>query len=185
MPTAQVIPVRRRMDHAPVAQRIRRALWRGVVVASVAVAGLSAALWAGSGVFGSIGIFSLGQGTSLHFSRGTADVRHFYAYNIAAPIPKDQWHTTALSRGWVNPPGQPPWTLPMFEFSSGNVAGIGMSSSGGSISPASYWLLRVPLWATMLPGVLAATWIAVNWDPGREQRRRGFAVAPAPRGTPA
>jgi hypothetical protein len=47
------------------------------------------------------------------------------------------------------------------------------------VYPARYWLLHVPLWATMLPGALAAAWLTVHWERRwreRQARRRGFEV---------
>ena len=158
----------------------RRRLARWLAFASLALAVLSAALWAASGVFGSVGIYSIGDGTSLRFARGSIQVHHFYDCDIAPPVPQDRWHTTAISRGWVVPVDGPRWTLPMFAFSGGNVSGI--AARDGLVSPARYWLLRVPLWALMLPGFFAAAWLAVTWDPARQDRRRGFDVAAADSG---
>jgi hypothetical protein len=133
-------------------------LARSVVVFALALAAASAVLWVASVAGGSIGLFSLGSDTSVRFERGTAQFRHVYEYDFAPPVPADQWHTVARSRGWVVPVGGTS-VGPNFAFSSGHVLGItGTPNSGraATVSPARYWLLHVPLWATMLPGVLAA-----------------------------
>jgi hypothetical protein len=154
---------------------------RCVVTVALALAAVSVVLWVASVAGSSIGLFSLGSDTSVRFERGRAEFRHVYDHDFAPPVPAPQWHTAALSRGWVVPTGGPS-TVPNFAFSSGHVIGItGTPNSGlaATVSPARYWLLYVPLWATMLPGIVAATWIVVRWERHRQERaarRRGFEV---------
>lgn len=156
-----------------------------VVIGALALAAASAVLWATSGLAGSVGLFSLGSDTSVCFVHGTAEFRHVYEHGFAAPVPSAQWHTVALGRGWVTPAGGTP-AVPRFGFSAGHVLGITgtpNSGRGGVVYPARYWLLHVPLWATMLPGALAAAWLVVRWERRmreRAARRRGFEVLAGP-----
>jgi hypothetical protein len=146
----------------------------------VLLTGLCALLWLGS-TFRSIGIFGLGPDHSLRFRAGSAHVEGYYAYNIAPGIPEAQWHTTAMRRGWTTTT-RPPWSIPMFHYSTGHVAGIGIMTTPGSnmIYPANYWTLDVPLWALMIPGMIVGPWLAARWqrsDPTRQPR--GFEIEPA------
>jgi hypothetical protein len=156
-------------------------LGRCVMILAMVIAAASAAQWVASVRGGSIGLFSLGSDTSVWFERGTAEFRHVYEYDFAPPVPADQWHAVARSRGWVVPVGGTS-VVPTFAFSTGHVTGItGTPNSGraATVSPARYWLLHVPLWATMLPGALAAAWVARRWEHRRRERqarRRGFEV---------
>jgi hypothetical protein len=163
--------------------RLFRLKWlvRSIVIFALALAAASAVLWAASVVGGSVGLFSLGSDTSVQFVRGTAELRHVYEYDFAPPVPAPQWHSAALSRGWVVPTGAAS-AVPNFAFSTGHVIGITATPNSGlaaTVSPARYWLLHVPLWATMLPGALAAAWVARRWEHRRRERqarRRGFEV---------
>src|SRR4051794_34228365 len=78
-------------------------LARFAVLSCFAMAAVSIVLWIASSRR-SIGIFSLGSSIDLRVLYGVADVRHFYEYDFAPPVPADQWHFTAVSRGWVLPP---------------------------------------------------------------------------------
>ncbi len=138
---------------------------------------LCALLWIGS-TFRSIGIFSLGDGLSLRFTGGRAHFERYYAYNIAAPVPEQQWFNVATSRGWTTT-ARPLWSFPMFHYSSGHVAGIMSTPGSNMIYPANYWMLDVPLWAVMIPGMIVGPWLAVRWrrsDPTRPPR--GFEIEP-------
>jgi hypothetical protein len=111
----------------------------------------------------------------------------FYEYDIAPPVPESQWHTTAVARGWVVP-AERRSAVPKFAFSSGHVSGISgtpNSGRGGAVSPARYWLLHVPLWATMLPGMVAGAWLALRWRRARLERPRGFLVLTGASSPPA
>ena len=149
-------------------------------VIAIALAVLCACLWAASAL-SSVGMFSLGNGTSLRFTRGVAEVRHFYAYDVAPPVPQRLWHDFAVARGWTAPqfPGvrlTPPW----FHFSTGHVAGVtGTPSSrqSATVSPANYWLMRVPLWVFILPGFVIGTLRFVAWRDSRQDRSQGFEVS--------
>lgn len=147
-------------------------LGRSAVIGALALAALSGFLWVAPLLFGPIGIISLGSGTNLRLGRGEAEIRHIYEYDIAPPVPTDQWFATAVSRGWVNPPYRQ-ITVPRFGFSSGHVLGVG---GRDATSPARYWLLYVPLWVTMLPGIVIGAWLVARWRRKRQERRRGFAV---------
>jgi hypothetical protein len=152
-----------------------------LLIIALTLAALSAVLWFASVARGPIGLFSLGADTSVSFERGTAEVRHVYEYDVAPPVPTAEWHAVAMSRGWTIPVNRPS-VVPRFAYSGGHVIGMGgMSTSGGgaTVSPARYWLLHVPLWATMLPGLFAAAWLVFRWDRRRQDgaaRRRGFEV---------
>jgi hypothetical protein len=166
-------------------EHVKRLLSQIAVLACLALAAVSAALWVASSTRGSIGIFSLGWSTDLRFERGEAQLRHVYEYDIAPPVPADQWHATAISRGWVAPPSRQ-GRFPSFAFSSGHVLGQS-GPSAAAASPARYWLLYVPLWATILPGILSGAWTGARWARRRQERRRGFAVvtdSKVPQGPP-
>ena len=164
--------------------RLRNAVARAAATSAVVLALVCGGLWLVSYAV-SVGRFSLGSGTSLRFANGVAEVSHYYAYDIAPPVPRQQWHDTAVARGWTIPtsPGGR-FRPPTFHFSTGHVAGVaGPPGPGGVslVSPANYWLLRVPLWALMIPGLIAgALRLARRYAP-RHDRRQGFEVtAPRP-----
>lgn len=140
---------------------------------------VSGLLWVGSTLTRSIGIFGLGRDDSLRFRAGCATFERVYAHKIGPGVPEPQWHATAVSRGWTTP-GRSPWSFPMFHFSSGHVVGIMSTPGSNIIYPANYWNLDVPLWAIMIPGMIAGPWLAVRWrrsDPTRQPR--GFEIGPA------
>ena len=155
-----------------------------LIIIALALATLSGFLWFASVAHGPVGLFSLGGETSVTFERGTAEFRHVYEYDVAPSVPSAEWHTVAMSRGWTLPVDSPS-VVPRFAYSSGHVIGMGgspTSGGGATVSPARYWLLRVPLWATMLPSLLATTWLVVRWERRRQERaarRRGFEVLAA------
>lgn len=123
------------------------------IVLSVAVF----AVWVWSH-FVSIGLLSFGDDTSVKIWKGVAEVRQIYAYNIDAPIPEAEWHDQAIARGWTVPP---PPKYPVFEYSSGRVIGqSGERYPPGTIVPAEYRLLRIPLW--VIPAVLLLPWLVVR-----------------------
>lgn len=135
------------------------------------------AVWTPSFFTRSIGIFSLGQGTSIRISGGVAELDHVYEYDAAPPVRESTWHTTAMARGWRVPSYPMVPFVPWFSFSRG-VKGIAQIQSDGEplVSPARYWLLRVPLWFTMLPGVAFAIAWTVACSRRRSPEPRGFAV---------
>ena len=149
---------------------------------AVVAALLFSSLWLSS-CARSVGSFGLGGDTSLRFTNGVAEVRHFYAYDVAPPVPGAQWHDVAVARGWTTPrfPGGR-LAPPAFHFSDGHVAGVtGTPNSGRSatVSPANYWLMRVPLWPFMVPGLLVGVWRLVTRHDARGDGRPGFQVLPA------
>ncbi len=155
---------------------LRRVAARSFVIGALVLSGVSAGLWIANVVLGPI-MISLGTDTNVRFWHGEAQFRHYYEYDVAPPIPNDQWHATAVSRGWVIPPERHPARpvlVPNFAFSSGHVGG--MSFGGLTVTPARYWLLHVPLWATILPGLVTGAWLAARWRERRAARRRGFGV---------
>jgi hypothetical protein len=150
---------------------------------AVMVAVSCAGLW-GLSCVTSVGMFTLGNGTSLRFTNGVAEVRHFYAYDVAPPVPRALWHDFAVAHGWTTPntPGGR-FAPPAFRFSAGHVAGVtGTPSSGrgATVSPANYWLMRVPLWPLIVPGLLVGAWRLAAWHHARRRSPRGFEVRPAP-----
>lgn len=152
---------------------------RWITVESIAVgclglAGVLVVLWFAS-LQTSIGIFSLGWDTSMRIARGVIEVRHTYAYNIAPPVPETQWHTSATARGGIAVP--PMGDVPMISFSSGHVVGYG-STEHGPITPANYWLLRIPLWLLIIPPGVLGWWLILKWRQKRHGARRGFEVQP-------
>src|SRR4051794_33074592 len=86
---------------------LRAMIVRSTLLGLVAVAALSGVLWMTPLANYRIGIISLGSSTELFIRNGVAEVRHRYEYDIAPPVPMDQWFATAVSHGWVNPPPRP------------------------------------------------------------------------------
>ncbi len=121
----------------------RQALARSVVVAILMISMLAGVLWIMSCLTRSVGIFSLGNDTSLRFTRGMAEVHHFYEYGIGPAVPEAQWHTTAVGRGWAVPPPPMRWGLTGVHFTSGLVSGMSGPDVPSMVSPARYWLLHV------------------------------------------
>ena len=167
----------------PSRRTIHAKLARLAAHTAVVAAAACACLWALSGVT-SVGMFTLCGGTSLRFTNGVAEVSHFYAYDVAPPVPRALWHDFAVARGWMTPniPGGR-FAPPAFHFSSGHVAGVTgtpNSGRGATVSPATYWLMRVPLWPLVLPGLGVGTWRLAAWHSARGRSPRGFEVRPAP-----
>jgi hypothetical protein len=125
------------------------------------LAALSLGLWLASSN-DSIGLFSLSKDTSLRFTHGVMEFRHIYSPSIDAPIPREQFHETAMRREWFIPP-EP--TLPGFGFSVGHVLGLGGTGTDGhllaTITPAEYGLLRVPLWVLLIPFVVWSVFVLI------------------------
>ena len=170
--------------------RFRRIIVRGLRDVTIGLAVLSAVLWAGSALFGSIGIFTLGHGRSLRFGGGVAEVRHVYQYNVAPPVPHAQWHNHAVKMGWTTKPRPFAMMLPPivdrflpgnFHYSSGHVIGI---SDGRAVSPALHSILQVPLWAMMLPGTIIGVRLLWRWHDERRRQGRGFSIVGAAGGEP-
>jgi hypothetical protein len=166
--------------------RIRRIVIRTCRDVTVGVSVLSAVLWVGSALFGSIGMFSLGPHTTLRFAFGAAEVRHVFEYNIGPTASAANWQVHATKMGWVTPARPMPMLPPIvarllpgnFHYSAGSVMGV---SDGKTVSPARYWLLDVPLWATMLPGGIVAVRLFALRQRKRREQGRGFSVVGDPR----
>ena len=126
----------------------------------------------------SIGLFSLSKDTSLRFTRGVMEFRHIYAQSSEAPIPREQFHETAIERKWFVP-AEP--TMPGFGFSSGHFLGLGGTATDGTllatITPAEYGLLRVPLWILLIPFVIWSVMVLKRKPPRLSEQGAGAVVA--------
>src|SRR5687767_530713 len=81
------------------AARLLQLAGRSFVIGALVVCGASAAVWVATLLFGNVGIISLGTGTDVRIWHGEAQFRHVYEYDVAPPVPSDQWFATAMSRG--------------------------------------------------------------------------------------
>ena len=151
-------------------------LTRSLVVGAVALAALVGPLWFAS-MFTSIGIFPLPNDANVRFFRGTAEVNRVYEISTDGPaVPGAKWHDLAMSRGWTSPPRPRGWGFHGVHFSSGHVMGTNRAAAPDLFVPARYWILRLPLWPFVLPGVVAGALFIARWANRRQGGRRGFAV---------
>jgi hypothetical protein len=121
------------------------------------VGALALGLWVAT-LHDSIGLFSVTRNTSLRFTRGVMEFRFIDSSSFEPPLSRAQFHETALRRGWFVP--EEP-THHVVAFSSGHVIGINAAIGRAGededlpvIAPTQYSLLRVPLWALLIPLVL-------------------------------
>jgi hypothetical protein len=143
-----------------------------LAVGSVGLAVAVAGLWMLS-MFTSVGLFSLGRGTSVRFFRGVAVIQHFHTYNIAPRVPISQAHTTAVARGWLAPPW--PGLIPIFRYRDGFVSGM-VGPDDNNVSWATSWILWLPLWPLMIPGLGIGVWLLTKWNRKRREVMRGFPI---------
>jgi hypothetical protein len=125
-----------------------------------------------------VGIFSLSPATSLDIRRGVLEIRHFYAFHFAPPVPEADSHDIFVARGWTAPPPSRPFTG--FSFQNELVAGETFGR-GNPVWPNKYWLFRLPLWPFPILPALLAILLLRRWNRQRQRARQGFEVLPVPK----
>ena len=140
------------------------------------VSGISAALWLWTTQLSSVGLFALGDDTSLNLVNGVAEFDHRYDYGFAPPVPDAQWHNFAVSRGWTVPPRPQRWEMAWPSLSSDHVTGMSSSEVRASVTPTRYWLLRIPLWPLVVPGIVVSGLLAARHRRRRNAGQRGFSI---------
>ncbi len=162
---------------------LRRLLYEWALVACLTPCVIAAVLAALTIRAGTIGTFRLGSATDLRFAGTMAEIRHVYEFRVAPAVPSHKWDATRQALGQAESPVPDGWARLGATFERRLMRGYFEQRLPATISPARYWLLRLPLWPLALPGVIVTPLTVLRWiRRRRDARRRGFTVTP---GAPA
>lgn len=157
---------------------LRKLLYEWALVACLTPCVIAAALVAMTIRSGTVGMFRLGAATDLRFAGTMAEIRHVYEFQVVPAVPVDKWNATMQTLGQPESPQPEGWARLGATFERRHVRGYIEQRFPATISPARYWLLRLPLWPLALPGVIVTPLAVLRWiRRRRDARRRGFAVS--------
>jgi hypothetical protein len=118
----------------------------------VALAVVGVGVWS---AFQKLGWVAVGADTHLAVENGAAEVRHVYA--VLPPVTEEQWRTDPAYRNGMPAPALPWW----FDLTTEQILG---RAGAGTVVPAKFWTLRLPLWAVVVALVGLWGWWAAPAD---------------------